>query len=389
MNRLAPVGLSLCCVLTAACSAATEEGSPASAVAQTISVSTARATVRRIPAFFQETGAFLADESSDVAPAVAGRVAATPVDIGDHVSAGQVICELEHRDAELTVAKAQANLEQARFALHQAQSQSESAELSAKLAAADAKRYESLVKSGDVSQSSWERFRTQSETAEAAASAARTQWEGARAAVEASEVQLAQAQKGHADTFVRAPFDGFVTSRPVAVGQSVGTNSKVATVVRIRTLKLQLQLPEHRAADVNPGVAVTARVAAYPDRDFTGKVTAIVPSVDPGSRTFVVEARFENPKGELRPGMFATAKVTLPTSSQVVFVPAAAIYYDKTTDAYEVFTVVGGAARLSIVLKGDTEGERVRILSGLAGDETVVVSNLGELYDGVAVKARS
>jgi RND family efflux transporter MFP subunit len=389
MNRLVSAAPVLWCVLAAACSRATEGVTPAGSAVQPIVISTAGATVQTIPAVFQETGAFFAEESSAVAPAAAGRVAATPANIGDYVTAGQVICELEHRDAELTVARAQAALEQARSALRQAQAQAQSADFSAKLASADAQRYERLVKSGDISQSSWEKFRTQSETAEAAASAAHTQRDGGQAAVQSSESQLAQAQKGLADTFVRAPFDGFVTSRPVAVGQSVGANDRVATVVRIRTLKLQLQLPEYRAADVTLGADVTARVVAYPDREFVGKLTAIVPSVDPSSRTFVVEARFDNPKRELRPGMFATAQVTLPTSSKAVSVPVSAIYYDKTTDAYEVFVVVGSTARLTVVLKGDTQGDRVRILSGLAGDETVAVSNLDELFDGAAVKTGS
>jgi multidrug efflux pump subunit AcrA (membrane-fusion protein) len=348
------------------------------------------------------------------------------VNVGDSVKAGQVICELEHGDAQLKLDQARANLEQARFALRQAQSRVgwigegssdpesvpevaaarasyESAQSSAKLAAADAKRYENLVKSGDISQSAWEKYRTQNETAEAAANAARRQYEaqrnsarqsygaieGAQAAMAASESQLAQAQKGLADTFVRAPFEGFVSARPVAVGQWVGTNNSVATVVRIAVVKLQLKTPEKRAAEVKAGMVVTAQVAAYPDRQFAGTVTAVVPSVDPSSRTFLVEARLENPKAELRPGMFATAKVTLPVQEKAVFVPATALLYDKTTDAYQVFTVSGNAVHLNVVLKGDTEGGQVRILSGLTGDETVATSSLGELYDGAAVRTRT
>lgn len=425
MKQLVPIALLSCCVVTVGCSTA-KHGSPQAGAGQSTSVSTARATARNVSASFQESGSFIADESSDVAPAVAGRVAATPVNVGDSVKAGQVICELEHGDAQLKIDQARANLEQARFALRQAQSRVgwigegssdpesvpevaaarasyESARSSAKLAAADAKRYENLVKSGDISQSAWEKYRTQSETAEAAANAARRQYEaqrntarqsygaigGVQAALAASESQLAQAQKSLADTFVRAPFEGFVSARPAALGQWVGTNNSVATVVRIAVLKLQLKTPERRAAEVKAGMAVTAQVAAYPDRQFAGTVTAVVPSVDPSSRTFLVEARLENPKAELRPGMFATAKVTLPAQQKAVFVPATALLYDKTTDAYQVFTVSGNTVHLNVVLKGDTEGGQVRILSGLTGDETVATSSLGELYDGAAVRTRS
>jgi RND family efflux transporter MFP subunit len=394
-----------------------------------IIVATAKAVVKDVPSSFQATGSFIAEETSDIAPAVSGRVAATPVDAGDFVKKGQVICRLEERDAELKLDQARAALEQSKYFLHQAQSRVgwtadakfdpenvpevssaraayESALASAKLAAADARRYENLVKSGDVSQSSYEKAKTQQETAEAAANSARKQYEAqvnnarqnfgaieaAQAALNAAESQFAQAQKGLEDTSIRAPFDGFITDRSAAVGQWLGTSSKVATLIRISTVKLQLQIPEQQAAMVHKGVVVTARVAAYPDRDFTGKIVAVVPAVDSNSRAFNAEARFDNSKAELRPGMFANAKVMLPGSERAVFVPVDAVFYDNTTDANHVYSIVseeeGPVAHLNVVLKGDTDGDQVRILSGLKGNETVAVSNQAELYDGVSVETR-
>ena len=159
--------------------------------------------------------------------------------------------------------------------------------------------------------------------------------------------------------------------------------------MRINSLKLQLQTPEQRAASARVGLAVEARVSAYPDRVFTGRITAINPSVDPNSRVFVVEARFNNPRAELRPGMFAIGKVLLSGGESAVFVPRAAVTHDKTTDSYQVFTVANGTARLRVVVTGDTEGDSIRINSGLAGTETVATSNLGELFDGAPVEPQS
>src|SRR6516164_6988054 len=227
-------------------------------------VSTATARLRTVPAAFEETGSFVADESSDIAPPVAGRVVATPVNVGDFVKEGQVVCELDHRDAQLKLEQARAQLDQAEFAYRQAQSRLglngenkfepdqvpevvaaranyESAAASAKLAAADAKRYENLVNSGDVSRSAYEKARTQQETAEAQANAARQQYEAAlngartgwggvenaQAALEAARAQLAQAQKTLADMTIRAPFDGFISARPVAAGEYVATSNKI------------------------------------------------------------------------------------------------------------------------------------------------------------------
>ncbi len=392
---------------------------------RTVTVTTATATVRNVPAGFEETGSFAADETSDIAPVVAGRVAATPVHVGDFVAEGQVVCELDHRDAQLRVDQVKAQLQQATASLGQAQSRIgwngsgkfdpaqlpeavaarasyESALAQARQAAADAKRYENLVATGDVSRSAFEKARTQQETAEAQANAARQQYEASlnasrqswgavetsQAGLEAVRAQLAQAEKALADTTIRAPFAGFITARPVAVGEYVAVGNKIATIVRINTLKLELQTPEQRASRVKTGMAVRAQVAAYPGRDFLGKVTAINPSVDPTSRMFIVEAHFVNSESLLRPGMFSTAKVLLPGGEDAVFIPRTAVLRDKTTDSYQVFIIDGGTARLRVVVPGETEGDSIRINSGLTGTETVATSNLSELFDGAPVQKR-
>ncbi|MEO8368605.1 MAG: biotin/lipoyl-binding protein, partial [Candidatus Solibacter sp.] len=170
MNRLIIFATLLTSLLLAGCS----NSHPAAAANPTspkiVTVSTAQAVTRTVAAGFQETGSFVADETSDIAPMVAGRVLATPVDVGDVVKQGQVICELDHRDAQLRLDQAKAALEQATAGLRQTQSRIgfsgqgtfepaklpeavaakaalESAQAQARQAAADAKRYENLVAS--------------------------------------------------------------------------------------------------------------------------------------------------------------------------------------------------------------------------------------------------
>jgi multidrug efflux pump subunit AcrA (membrane-fusion protein) len=423
MNRLLIIAILLTSLFLAGCASSKEVA--AAAGPKRVTVATAQAVTRTVPAAFQETGTFLADETSDIAPLVPGRVLTTPVNIGDFVKQGQVVCELDHRDAQLRLDQARAALDQATAGVRQTQSRigfsgqgkfdpalmpeavaaratMESAQALARQAAADAKRYQNLVESGDVSRSAFERERTQQETAEAQANAARQQYEatlnGARqswGAVENSQAslagiqaQLAQAEKGLADTTIRAPFDGFITARPVAAGQYVALSNKIATIMRIGTMKLDLQTPEQRASRGKLGMTVLARVAAYPDREFTGTVTAVDPSVDPNSRVFILEARFDNPKGELRPGMFATARVLLPGGESAVFVPRSAVVRDRTTDSYQVFTIDNNTARLRVVVIGEVDGDQIRIANGLSGKETVAVSGQNELFDGVQVQAR-
>ena len=388
---------------------------------KSIAVASAAVAARQVAADFQETGTFIADESSDVAPPVAGRVVSTPVNVGDRVRQGQVICELDHRDAQLKLDQARAQLQEATAALRQVQSRIgwragsfdpdkvpevaaahanyQSAQSQAKLAAADSQRYANLVATGDVSQSAYEKAHTQQETAEAQANAARQQYEAAantarqsyevvsssQASLEGVKAQLQQAEKALADTTIRAPFDGFVTARPVAAGEYVALTNKIATIVKTGTLKLDLQTPEQRAAQAQLGYTVIARVSAYPDREFQGKVSAINQSVDPNSRVFTLEAKFSNPDATLKPGMFATARVLLPGGVEGIFVPKSAVIRDKTTDSNQVWVLQDGKARLHVVTVGDADGNTMRIVNGLHANDIVALNNQAELYDGAAV----
>jgi multidrug efflux pump subunit AcrA (membrane-fusion protein) len=390
------------------------------------SVTTATAVTREVPADFEETGTFIAEESSQIAPVAPGRVLSTPVDVGAHVTQGQIICELDPRDAQIRLDQARAQLQQATAAVREAQSRIglstsqnsafdpekvpevaaaranyESAQANARMAKADAQRYINLAVTGDVSQSALERARTQQETADAQVNAAKQQFEAAAnaarqsseavstslASLDSVKAQVAQAEKSVADTKIRAPFDGFITARPVAAGEYVALADKIATIVRIGTVKLDLQTPEQRASLAHIGDKVKARVSAFPNREFQGRVIAVNASVDPNSRAFVLEAAFENHDAALKPGMFATARVQLPGNASAVFVPKQAVLRDKTTDSNQVFTISDGKAHLRVVAIQDTTADEIRLASGIAGNEVVATSNLPELFDGAPVSA--
>jgi multidrug efflux pump subunit AcrA (membrane-fusion protein) len=415
------------CVLAiglVSCASKKAELSTEAAAIKPVEVRTARAVRREVAASFDETGTFVAEETSDIAPPVAGRVIKTPVDVGTFVKQGQVICELDHRDAELKLEQMKAQLAEATAGVKQAEvrigmgtgkfdesrvpevaaarANYESSEAQARQAAADAQRYANLVSSGDVSRSAFEKARTQQETADAQANASKQQYEGALnaarqsyqlvssagATLDAVRAQVAQAEKGLADTFIRAPFDGYISARPVSAGEYVALADKIATLVRVKTLKLQLQTPEQRASKAQVGMTVIARVSAYPDREFQGKVSAVNPAVDPNSRVFVLEARFQNADNALRPGMFSTARVILGGGENAVFVPKQAVVRDKTTDSNFVYVADGGQAHMHVVLVGEADGDAIRIQSGLTGNEAVIMNNQAQLFDGAAISTR-
>ena len=412
------------CILLCA-AGCTKKKAEGPAAAAPVSVAAVWSVSRQVPIVLAETGSFVADEVSDVAPAAAGRVVRTPVSVGAFVKQGDVLCELDHRDTALKLEQTKAQLEEATAGLRQAEERIgldsgafdpnrvpevaaakanyEAAQAQARLAAADARRYANLIATGDVSQSLYEQKKTQADTAASQADQARQQYEGAvnssklnyhaigssQASLDAMRAQVSQAEKALSDTTIRAPFDGFVSARPVAVGEFVATSSKVATVVRVDVLKLEIQVAEKSAAGLKIGMPVLARVAAYGTREFEGQTSAINPAVNPDSRAFVLEARFANQDGTLKPGMFANARVVLPGTETAVFVPSAAVVRDRTTDSNQVFVIEGGKARLRIVTLGETDGGQVRVLTGLNSGQMVAMEKQGDLYDGAAVSART
>jgi multidrug efflux pump subunit AcrA (membrane-fusion protein) len=400
-----------------------ESGAAQAAEAPPTAVTMARATVREVPSTIEATGSLVANETSNVAPQTSGQVAYTPVNVGAFVHQGDVIARLDQRDARLRLQQAQAGEQQAAAAVRQAEVRlglgpnsrfdassipevrSASAAYQAalaqqRLAEANARRYANLVETGDVARSVYDQYRTQADTAQAQANNARQQMETAinvarqsnqaiqtaQAALAGTHAQTAMAQKTLNDTIVRAPYPGYVSARPIAVGEYVTTASVIATILLTNPLKLQLQVPEGDAPKVHIGMAVSLSVDAYPDRKFAGRVSAINPAVDPTSRSVTVEAEVDNPDNALRSGMFATARITLPGGNQVVFVPREAVVNDQNTNSYRVFVIQDGAAHLRIVQIGDEENGSVQILSGVQPDEMVATSNLQQLYEGARVQ---
>jgi RND family efflux transporter MFP subunit len=390
--------------------------------APVIAVTTARSESRDMPAYIQATGSMVAQETSNIAPKVAGKVVNVGVNVGQFVGQGALIAKIDDRDARLRLAEAQAGVKQAQAAVRQAEARIgigpngsfnasavpevraanaayEQAAAELRQAEANEKRYRDLVESGDVAMITYEQYRTTRDTARARANAAREQRDAAvnnarqnnqairvaEANVEAARTQVRTAEQAVADTVVRAPFSGFISERQVAVGEAVTSATVLATILRTNPIKIQIQVAETDVPAVAVGRGVSVEVPAYRERRFGGTVTAINPAVDPTSRSAIVEASIENGDNALRPGMFGTARITREGGTVGVFVPKSAVHNDQPTQSYRAFVVVDGTVRLRVLQLGVEEGDSVQIMSGLQADEVVATSNLDQLYEGAKV----
>lgn len=372
-----------------------------------VDVTTAPAISRQLPRYFEATGSFAADEQTDVAPAVAGKVVAVGVDLGSYVQKGAVLVRLDDRDARIRLDQAQAQVAQQQAAVRQAEARiglragqnfdpshvpdARAARVALDLANKQLQRFDRLIESGDVSRSSYDQQRAQRDQLqqqyEVALEQARQNYaavQTARAAVDAAQTQIASARKAIADAVVTAPISGFVSDRAADVGEYVSTSSKVATIVRTNPLRVRIDIPEQLVANVHEGASVSVTVSAYADRKFGGRVARISPSVTPNSRTMTVEAEVENNDNLLRPGQFATIRILQPQTDPAVLVPVRAVRTEG--DANRVFVIKNGRAEQRLVQLGQTEGDLVEIKSGVAQDEQVATSNVEALADGMTIR---
>lgn len=420
------------------CGASANTAANANAEPQVIDVKTAQAVVKPIPTYIEATGNLASDAQTDVAPAVAGKIAEVNFDIGSYVNQGDVLVRLDARDAAIRLEQARAQVEQQRKAVGQAEANVDQAiatlrQTQARLGVADGqtfqikdfsqvktitaqlelaekelRRAERLLETGDVSRAIYDQRRSQRDallgqldearsnaavaikaidTARSAVDTARAAAASAKAALGPLEAQVAAAQKAVSDTAIRAPISGYVSERVADVGEYISPNtpnSKIATIVRTSTLRVKINVPEQDIGKIATGQGVSVQTSAYPDRNFAGTVARVAPSLNTTARTLNVEAEIQNTEGLLKPGQFVTVRITQSKPEPAVMIPAAAV--KAVGDSNSVFVVKDGIARQHFVQLGLLENDMIQVKQGVIEGDAVAVDNLGSLTDGAIVR---
>ena len=414
--------------------AQTNANSNANTKPTNVAITATQAVVRQIPTYFEATGNLASDAQTDVAPTVGGKITAVNFDVGSFVERGSVLVQIDDRDARIRLEQAQAQVQQAESQVNQAQSQVEQARAnvsqtqsqlglqnggtfsindvaevkSAKAlldtAETELRRAERLLESGDIARTVYDQRKLQRDQAlaqyqtavnganqrYAAIRSAQTQVDTALAGVrtaqsgvDTAKTQIATAQKAIADAVVRAPISGYISERVADLGEFAATNSKLATIVRTAVLRLRIDVPEQSIGKIAVGQGVSAQVSAYPDRNFAGTIVRILPNVNTTSRTLTVEAEIENVGGLLKPGQFATVRITQSKPEPAVMIPTSAVKTDG--DINKVFVVKDGVANERLVQLGFLENDMIEVKQNVQEGETVATSNLDKLGDGVIV----
>ena len=286
-------------------------------------------------------GALIAEDSVVVRPEIDGRIDKLLFKEGQPVKKGAVLVVLDSAAQRARLAAAQADLQ---------------------LAESRYKRSEELVAKNFISKQALDE---------------------ARANLDILRARRLQEQVALDKTVIRAPFSAVVGLRQVSPGAYINKGDDIIRLDALGNLKLEVPVPETFLSLVRIGLPITLTVDALPGQTFSGTVHAIDPVVDPVSRNVRVRARIANPKGQLKPGMFARATANLGGKTSAILLPEQVIV--PKSDGSYVFLAVDGKAALRKVTLGKREPGRVEIVSGVKAGDTVVLDGQIKLRPGVPV----
>ncbi|MBI2948588.1 MAG: efflux RND transporter periplasmic adaptor subunit [Verrucomicrobia bacterium] len=215
---------------------------------------------------------------------------------------------------------------------------------------------------------------------------ARGKYEVAKAGLERIEKLLGFAK-------IAAPFSGVITMRyvdpgafiPAATSGSAANTAAILTLMDFSRVRVQVAVPEPEVPRTAKGQPVTVSVEELPGRNYRGEVTRISYALDEASKTMLVEAELANPKWELRPGMFAQAKIGVERKSGALLIPVEGLVVERGGNS--VFTVVDGKAKKVAVKTGFDDGTNVEIISGASAEDRVILVGKQTLAAGQAVNA--
>jgi RND family efflux transporter MFP subunit len=357
-----------------------------------VDVATASAITRSLQRGVEVVGSLAADEEVVVSAQAPGELAQLNVDFGGFVTRGQIIAQIDQRDAKLKVEQAEATLKQTMARLGMSEGEKFDPNRNADVRVAKAQldwekmnldRQARLVENGDVSRALYDQASTTHSLAQARYQAAVDAVNQQLAVVEQQRASLNLAKKAVTDTVVRSPINGSVKEKHTSRGSYLPVNGRIVTLVKINPLRLRADIPEYAAASVRTGQTMTLTVEAFPDRTFTGRVVRIGASLNEQTRSLTIEAEVGNPANLLRPGMFAKSTLVTTKDAPAVMVPLRAV--QNIAGLNKVFVIDNGRASERIVKTGVSDGDLIEVVSGVKSGESVATSNLDKLQEGSAV----
>ena len=288
----------------------------------------------------ETVGSIMAVHAIDVTSEEDGRIQRINFREGQRVEKGELLVQLDERQARATLEEADAELRnaQARF-----------------------NRARRLRDSNNISAAELEEMEAALAVANARVQSARTRLDDLR---------------------VVAPFAGVVGLRETSAGAWLRAGDRITTLDSVDPVELVFAIPERFVAVLGNGLVLEARTDAFPDRRFTGEITSLATRVDPLSRTLRMKATLDNSDGKLRPGQFMVVNLSL-RERDALLIPEEAVL--TLGDQQTVFVVEDGKARERRVRLGLRRPGEVEVIEGVSAGDRVIVTGHTRLRDGAPV----
>lgn len=294
-------------------------------------------------------GTLQAVNGVDISSSVAGLVKEIAFQSGQGIKRGQLLVRLDTEVEQTDLRSAQADADLARIS---------------------ANRQRALVRTDAVSQAAVDKAEAELKVKEAKVA-------GIRATIEKKAVF--------------APFDGVLGVRKVDLGQYVQPGQAIVNLQDLSVMLADFTVSQKDLAALQVGASLAMTTDAWPGRTFEGSIAALEPKVDEKTGMVLVQGRFPNSDGALRPGMFARIEVVRPALAQVVTVPVSAVAYNLHGDSVFVVKEADGTKQAvrTFVSLGDRREGKVAVLKGLAAGDLVVTSGQVKLDTGSLVDIRA
>lgn len=300
------------------------------------SVTVEQVSVREVPQLATYTSTVQAYVKNNIAPQMTGRITKINVEVGDNVTKGQILAEID-----------KASLLQAQLQL-----QNQEVEL---------QRLKALYETGGISKSDFD-------------------------AIELSyNITKTQVENLLENTVLRSPINGIVTARNYDAGDLYAMSAPIYVVEQVKPVKLLVAISEADYTKVKKGDSVEVAADALPGKTFYGKVEKIYPTIDPATRTFTVEVVIENNYATLRPGMFARVTVNFGVNNSVVIPDMAVVKQQGSGERFVYVLNPDNTVTYQKVVLGRRMGSEYEVLEGLTDGAIIVTGGQIRLKDGVKV----
>ena len=317
-------------------------------------------------------------------------------DVGDSVTNGQVLAELDKEDLQAQVRQAKATVDAEEANLHAATAEEAKARIEAanpdlEFARRDFARAQELFKQKIASQQQLddasrvhEVAKNRQQLLDATVQTAGAQVEQARARVAAAKAAHDRAEETLRYATIRAPFSGVVLTRPTEVGDAVSSilnmgsaATLIMTLGDMSSVYIKGEVDEADIGKAECGQRVRTKVDSFPNESFEGVVKRVAPMGRELNNvtTFEVRVSILNPQGRLRVNMTANAEIVLEEHKNVLLVPESALVYDKDkkVSVQRLAPETSQGWRKTPVKTGISNGQRTEVLEGLKENDKVVL----------------